>query len=152
MTRKFFNLDKYSLSTTFLTVGGKKAQKTKVILTSGKQIPQQHMERCAHDKATGKPSQNSLKYLTPVRVAILKKIRNSAGEDVEEREPPCTVSGNSSWCSHYGNSMVVPQKIKIRIITQSSHSTLGIYLKKETLIQKDTSTQCSQQHHLQQPR
>ena len=74
MTRKFFNLDKYSLSTTFLTVGGKKAQKTKVILTSGKQIPQQHMERCAHDKATGKPSQNSLKYLTPVRVAILKKI------------------------------------------------------------------------------
>ena len=54
----------------------------------------------------------------------------SAGEDVEEREPPCTVSGNSSWCSHYGNSMVVPQKIKIRISTWSSHSTLGIYLKK----------------------
>ena len=33
--------------------------------------------------------------LTPVRMAIIKKTRNSnIGEDMEKREPLCTVGGN----------------------------------------------------------
>ena len=26
----------------------------------------------------------------------------NAGEDVEKKEPSCTVAGNVNWCSHYG--------------------------------------------------
>ena len=42
-------------------------------------------------------------YLTPVRMAIIKKfINNNAGEGVEKMEPSYTVGGNVNWCSHYG--------------------------------------------------
>ena len=42
-------------------------------------------------------------HLTPVKMAIIKKARdNECGEDVEKREPLCTVCGNVNWCSHYG--------------------------------------------------
>ena len=27
----------------------------------------------------------------------------SVGEDVEKREPLCTVGGDVNWCSHHGN-------------------------------------------------
>ena len=33
-------------------------------------------------------------HLTAVRMAIIKKSTNNAGEDVEKREPSCTVGGN----------------------------------------------------------
>ena len=36
----------------------------------------------------------------------------SVGKDVEKREHLCTVGANVNWCSHYGNYMKVPQKIK----------------------------------------
>ena len=41
-------------------------------------------------------------HFTPVRIAIIKKSTNNAGEDVEKREPLYTVAGNVNWCSHYG--------------------------------------------------
>ena len=42
-------------------------------------------------------------HLTPVRMAIIKTLQiTNAGEGVEEREHSCTVGGNVSWCSHYG--------------------------------------------------
>ena len=40
-------------------------------------------------------------YLTPVRMAIIKKTTdNRVGKDVEKRELLCTVGGNVNWCSH----------------------------------------------------
>ena len=46
----------------------------------------------------------TMKYhLTPVRMAIFKRQQiKSVAEDVEKREPLCTVGGNVNWCSHYG--------------------------------------------------
>ena len=41
-------------------------------------------------------------HLTPVRIAIIKKSTNNAGEGVEKREPSHTVGGNVNSCSHYG--------------------------------------------------
>ena len=43
-------------------------------------------------------------HFTPVRMAIIKKTRNSTyvGEDVEKKEPLCTVGGIVNRCSHYG--------------------------------------------------
>ena len=38
----------------------------------------------------------------------------SAGEDVEKKEPLCTVGRNLNWSSLYGNSTEVPQIIKIQ--------------------------------------
>ena len=40
-------------------------------------------------------------HLTPVRMAIINKSTN-AGGDVEKREPSCTIGGNVSWYSLYG--------------------------------------------------
>ena len=33
-------------------------------------------------------------YLTPLRMTLIKKSTNSAGNDVEEREHSCTLGGN----------------------------------------------------------
>lgn len=41
-------------------------------------------------------------YLTPVRMTVMKKIRNNkCWQGLEKREPLCTVGWNVSWCSHY---------------------------------------------------
>ena len=41
--------------------------------------------------------------LTPVRTILIKNLQTTnAGEHVEKREPACTVGGNISWYSHYG--------------------------------------------------
>ena len=40
-------------------------------------------------------------HLTLVRVATVNK-STTAGEDVEKREPFCTVGGNEDWFSHCG--------------------------------------------------
>ena len=42
-------------------------------------------------------------HLLPVRMTITNKSTNtSAGENVEKREPFCTVGGSADWCSHHG--------------------------------------------------
>ena len=42
-------------------------------------------------------------HLTPVRMAITKKTRDTnAGKDVEKREPLYVVVGTVKWYSHYG--------------------------------------------------
>ena len=42
-------------------------------------------------------------HLTPMRMAITKKIRdNNVVEDMEKSEPSCTIGGNVNWYSHYG--------------------------------------------------
>ena len=58
-------------------------------------------------------------YLTPVTI-IKKQEITSVGEDVEIRRLSCSVGGNVNWCGHCGNSMKVPQTIKIKTTTRSS--------------------------------
>ena len=41
-------------------------------------------------------------YLTPVRMAIIKKSTNNAGEGEEKRELSNNAGMNVNWCSHYG--------------------------------------------------
>ena len=41
-------------------------------------------------------------YLTPVRMAIIKKNTNNISEDVEKKEPSYAVGRNVTWCSHCG--------------------------------------------------
>ena len=37
-------------------------------------------------------------YLTPVRMAIIKKAKKyKVGEDIEKREPSCTIGCNINW-------------------------------------------------------
>ena len=48
-------------------------------------------------------------HLTPVRMAIINE--RSVGEDVEKREPSCTVGGEADWRSHYGKQYRGSSKI-----------------------------------------
>ena len=41
-------------------------------------------------------------YLTLVRMAIINQKTTSVGEDVEEREPSCTIDGITYWSSRCG--------------------------------------------------
>ena len=54
--------------------------------------------------SSGKYKSKLLRYhLTPVRVAKMNKSGDvDAREDVEKREPSCTVGGNANWCSRSG--------------------------------------------------
>ena len=57
-------------------------------------------------------------HLTPFRMANINNSGNNVdkdvGEDAEKEDLFCTAGGDASWCSHSGNSMEVPQKIKSR--------------------------------------
>ena len=62
-------------------------------------------------------------HLTPVRMTIIKKsTNNNVGETVETREPLYSVDRNVNWCSHYGNSIEVPQNTRNRAISLLSNS------------------------------
>ena len=52
------------------------------------------------------------------------------GENMEKREPLCTIGGDVNWCTTMKNSMELPQKIKNRTAILSSNSTSG-YLPEE---------------------
>ena len=77
-------------------------------------------------------------HLTQVRMAIFKKSRNNAGEDVERRECSCTVGGNVNWYNHYGrwyeDSL---KKTGIKTLYDPAIPLWGIY-PEETKIEKDT--------------
>ena len=54
-------------------------------------------------------------HLAPVRMLLSKRQAiKSIGEDVEKREPLCTVCGNVNCAATMENSMKFPQKIKNR--------------------------------------
>ena len=65
----------------------------------------------------------------------------SVGQDVERKEPTCTLGGNVNCTAMKKNSTEFLQKIKDRTNIRSNISTPGIYSKKlRTLIRKDTYT------------
>ena len=72
-----------------------------------------------------------------LQVTNRKSITN-AGEGTEKRDSLCTVSGNISWCSHYGNQYG-GRKLKTELPYDLAILFLDIYLDK-TVIQKDTCT------------
>ena len=54
-------------------------------------------------------------HLTRVRMAIIKKSTNNAGEGGEKRAPSYTVGGNVKWYRHYGKTvMETAEKMKSR--------------------------------------
>ena len=69
------------------------------------------------------------------RKGIIK--RKADGDGVRKREPPCSVGGSVSWCSHYRESVEVPQKTKTELPYDPAIPLLGICLDR-TVIQKDT--------------
>ena len=44
--------------------------------------------------------------------SIKKDKKASVGEDMEEKEPSCTVGGNANWCSHCGKLWRLLKKSK----------------------------------------
>ena len=53
------------------------------------------------EKCKLKPQWDITSYLSEWLSSITQQGTN-VGEDVEKREPSCTVGGTADWCSHYG--------------------------------------------------
>ena len=87
-----------------------------------------HMEWCSTSLLNREIQiKTTLRYdLTPVRVAKINKSRDYRcwREDVEKREPSCTLGGKANWCSHSGKQCGGSSKIiKNRSTLWPSNST-----------------------------
>ena len=60
------------------------------------QMANKHMKRCSISLSIREMQiKTTIRYhLTPIRMAIIKKSTNKAGEDIEKRTLSCTVDGN----------------------------------------------------------
>ena len=41
-------------------------------------------------------------HISPSKMITIKKTRGKSAEDVEKKEPSCTVGGEVNWYNHYG--------------------------------------------------
>nr|KAF6422883.1 hypothetical protein HJG63_008671 [Rousettus aegyptiacus] len=81
-------------------------------------------------------------HLRPVRMAVINQSKTrSVGEDVEKREPSCTVGGTAHWSSHCGKQWWFLKKLKMDLPFDPAIVLLAIYPKKtKTIIHKDLYT------------
>ena len=61
-------------------------------------------------------------HFIPTRMTMIEKskIVASVGEDVEKSEHSYLADGDVKWYSHFENSLLVPQKVKHRVILPSN--------------------------------
>ena len=124
----FFNLDKYSLSITFLIVGGKSAENKgdpnfwqtnhpaahgKVLAWWGNRKTKSKLCEIPHTCQSGHPQKDKKQVLARI-----------------ERKGNFTVDGNVIWCSYHGKQYGGSTKIGTQTILWSSYSTSG-YISKE---------------------
>lgn len=66
--------------------------------------------------------------LTLVRIAIVKKIRNSNADEVaEKKESLYTIGGNISWYSHYRKHVYIFKKLKLSSYVDLNLDILYVY-------------------------
>jgi len=73
---------------------------------------------------------NTMSYnLIPLRVAVIRKLRNNKwGKDVE-KSTLCIVGKNANCYSHYGKWYEIPQELKLELPYLPAILLLHIYLK-----------------------
>ena len=99
------------------------------------------MKRCSNRSSFKKMQvKTTMSYhLTLVRMAIIKKSINNAGEGVEKMEPSCTVGGNVNWYSHCGRQYGDSSKNGVELPRGPAIPLLGV-CPEETKTGKGTCT------------
>ena len=96
--------------------------------TNGQQMHEKVLNTTNRLENANQNNQNA-NHLTPVRMAVIRKTRTSAGYNRDQREPWYTVSKDVNYIATAENNMLVPQKGKNRTTIPSSNS-ISRYLPK----------------------